>query len=93
MLVPHFLDPCPPPGQTAKTALLISRRAGVDLSVQIIAVQDGKGLGRLLSKDKMSIHHPDRDEDENNENESLFFHTFTLEVKILISYLSFENKG
>jgi hypothetical protein len=58
MILPHLLDPCSSPGQTAKTILLVSRRAGIDLSVQIIAVQDGKGLGRLLAIDGSPLYHP-----------------------------------
>ena len=67
MILPRLLDPCSSPGQTAKTILLISRRAGVDLPVQIITVEDGKGLWRGLGIGLRPAHHPA--EPQNQENE------------------------
>jgi hypothetical protein len=54
-ILSQFRHPCSPPGQTADPARLTSGRTGFDLTIQIIAIEDGERLCLLLGMGRKGI--------------------------------------
>jgi hypothetical protein len=48
LTLPQILDPCPSSGQTAGPAFFPSGGAGVNLTINIIAIEKSKSFGRFL---------------------------------------------
>jgi len=66
MILPCLLDPCSSPGQTAKTILQVSGRAGVDLSIDVVAVNECKASARGLGMEWREA--PEVQENPQNES-------------------------
>jgi hypothetical protein len=88
--LPDLFNPSSPPGQTAKTILLVSGGTGIDLSVDVVAVGDAHRPWKALCCGKRSGHegryHRQEKRGQTCPPYPMFFHS------IFIPYSFFENK-
>ncbi len=72
-------------GQTAKTILLPSSRAGFGLAIHIIAIKESKGLGRFLriGREGNKMGCPYKHQNKSKHEKFFFLHMVTLQFNIL----------
>jgi hypothetical protein len=73
-ILSQFRHPCSPFGQTADPARLISGRTGFNLTIQIIAIEDGERLGWFLGMDRQVMDNQKTSQEKNDNRQSFSFH-------------------
>ncbi len=71
--LPIFSDPFRPLGQTAKPIGLVSGGEGIELAVNVIAVKNCQGFGRLLSVNGRSFKEQEESEDDEDDEFRFLF--------------------
>jgi hypothetical protein len=88
-----FLYPSCPPGQTAKTILLVSGRAGIDFTIDIVAVNQSKGSDRGLGMESRKGLDAQQKPQNNSGYDQQFLCHFLILKKTLYPIRSFKTRG
>ena len=92
--LPNFFYPTSPSGKTTDLARLPSGGAGLDLAVEIIAVEKGQGFRCFLGVEERPAHPEDPTTKRAIKNDFLFIRrTSGINIEILIPDLFSGNKN
>ncbi len=78
LILPQILYPCSSPGQTANSTLFPSGRAGIDLTINVVAIQKSESLGRFLGVDWRHMEDQEGSKNQNAYQKPFFLHSVHL---------------
>jgi hypothetical protein len=91
--LPQILDPCPSSGQTAGPAFFPSGGAGVNLTINIIAIEESKSLGRFLGMGWKCVEEKDTSQNQNAYHKPFSFHRSHLLNKNIYIPFALRKQG